>query len=400
MVDLWGGYRNRAEQEPWEADTLVSVASVTKGISSLAVAVQLSRGLLALDERVCKYWPDFAQNGKQDVTIRQLLAHECGLAAVDETCDIELVTDPERLYAALAKQKMHWDTPGDHHGYMGFTLGFYESALVYFTDPQRRTIGQFLHDEVVPKAGCQGEFYLGVPSSVPESRLASFMLVSQLKALKDLDKLPPKLLLNVLFRPSSYTARTLKNPPMVSGFANDRKVRAAEYPASNGHATARALAAMYSAAERAINTQGRENAFGLSEEILSALQEVHPPSRISGMYDQVLHCPTSFNMGFCKPGPQTYFGSDSRAFGHSGCGGHHAHADPSTESSFAYVQLSEQPVFLDDDPRERALRVRAYECIAASREASGLSTVPLDHIRQPSILNEKFLRKNPKFDVH
>lgn len=393
VVDLWGGYKNRPKQEPFEAETLVKIASTTKGIASLAVAMQISRGLLALDERVCTYWPDFAQNGKQDVTVRQLISHECGLGAIDEACTPDLVGDPERLFSVIAKQKMEWDTPGEHHGYMVSSLGFYVSALVYFTDPQKRTIGKFINDEICLKAGCQDGFYLGLPESVSDDRLAVNLPVSVMRLLLDIDKLPLKLARDCVLLPKSYPGRTALNPPADIDW-NDRKNLVAEYAGGNGMSTARALAAIYSAAERAINTQGRENVLGLSSEMLSAMQEMKAPS-----YDQVLHCPTSFSVGFSKPGPISFFGSDSRAFGTSGMGGHHAHADPSTESSFAYLQLNEQPTFLDDDPRERALRVRTYECIAALREASGLSKVPLEDVRRPSILNAKFLRRHPKLNL-
>src|SRR5919199_2140590 len=83
VVDLWGGYRDRARTRPWEEDTLVVVYSTSKGMAATTVAVAHARGLLDYDERVCAYWPEFAANGKETITVRQLLAHEAGLAAVD-----------------------------------------------------------------------------------------------------------------------------------------------------------------------------------------------------------------------------------------------------------------------------------------------------------------------------
>ena len=124
VVDLWGGYSDRPNQTPWEEDTLVNVFSATKGIAGLATALQHSRGLLDLDEKVAKYWPDFAVAGKQDVTVKELVGHACGLAAITEPLTLEILADPERTYAAIAKQKMEWATPGDKHGYMAQTLGW------------------------------------------------------------------------------------------------------------------------------------------------------------------------------------------------------------------------------------------------------------------------------------
>ena len=82
VVDLWGGVRNHETGAPWESDTLVNVFSTTKGVASLTVAVAASRGLLDYDAKVADYWPEFAQNGKEAVTVRQLLAHQAGLAAI------------------------------------------------------------------------------------------------------------------------------------------------------------------------------------------------------------------------------------------------------------------------------------------------------------------------------
>ena len=79
MVDLWGGVRNQATGEPWEEDTMVFVASTTKGLAAMAIALAHSRGLLDYEERVCTYWPEFAQQGKEKVTVRQLLSHQAGL---------------------------------------------------------------------------------------------------------------------------------------------------------------------------------------------------------------------------------------------------------------------------------------------------------------------------------
>jgi CubicO group peptidase (beta-lactamase class C family) len=76
-----GGYRDLERRLPWQEDTLVLVYSATKGLAGMTVAVAHSRGLLDYDERVSTYWPEFAQNGKEDVTVRQLLSHQAGLSA-------------------------------------------------------------------------------------------------------------------------------------------------------------------------------------------------------------------------------------------------------------------------------------------------------------------------------
>ena len=78
VVDLWGGYRDGFTRAPWEQDTIVNVFSTTKGVASLTVALAVSRGLIDYDAKVADYWPEFAQAGKGDITVRQLLGTRPG----------------------------------------------------------------------------------------------------------------------------------------------------------------------------------------------------------------------------------------------------------------------------------------------------------------------------------
>lgn len=97
VVDLWGGSRNRQTGEPWEQDTMVVVHSATKGLAAMTLAIAHSRGWVDYEERVCTYWPEFAQNGKARITVRQLLAHQAGLFAFGEPVDRNTVADLDRL---------------------------------------------------------------------------------------------------------------------------------------------------------------------------------------------------------------------------------------------------------------------------------------------------------------
>src|SRR5215813_14371497 len=101
VVDLWGGIRNKHTGEPWEEDTMVLVYSATKGLAAMTLALAHSRGWLDYDERVCRYWPEFAQHGKERVTVRQLLAHQAGLFALDERVDRSLISNLDRLATVL-----------------------------------------------------------------------------------------------------------------------------------------------------------------------------------------------------------------------------------------------------------------------------------------------------------
>src|SRR5262245_9578272 len=169
VVDLWGGYRNGLTRTPWSPDTLVTMFSTTKGVSSLAVALAHSRGLLDYDEPVATYWPEFASGGKESVTVRQLLSHQAGLAAIDQPLSIADLADLDVVAGALARQVPAW-TPGTRQGYHGISLGWYEGELLRRVDPAGRSLGRFFADEVAGPLGL--EFHIGLPDTVDPDRVA------------------------------------------------------------------------------------------------------------------------------------------------------------------------------------------------------------------------------------
>src|SRR5262245_36526264 len=170
VVDLWGGIRNKVTREPWERDTMVIVYSATKGLAAMTLAAAHSRGWLDYEERVCTYWPEFAQHGKKTITVRQLLAHQAGLFALDEPVERSMVCDLDRLAVVLARQKPAW-TPGTRQAYHAITLGFYESELLRRIDPKHRSLGQFFQDEIATPL--ELDFYIRLPEWIPNSRLAT-----------------------------------------------------------------------------------------------------------------------------------------------------------------------------------------------------------------------------------
>jgi CubicO group peptidase (beta-lactamase class C family) len=113
VVDLWGGIRSKTTGEMWEEGTMVCVFSTAKGMAALTLALAHSRGLLDYEERVCNYWPEFA---KDKITVRQLLAHQAGLFAIDSPVDKSLAMDLDRLVIILSRQKLGWE-PGTWQAY-------------------------------------------------------------------------------------------------------------------------------------------------------------------------------------------------------------------------------------------------------------------------------------------
>ncbi len=357
VVDLWGGWRDPQTRSPWQEDTLVLVFSTTKGMASLAVAVAHSRGLFDYDEKVSTYWPEFGQNGKEDVTVRQLLSHQAGVCAIDEPMDLETLGDPDAVAAAITKQKPAWE-PGQRHGYHGISLGWYESELIRRVDPQHRTVGRYFAEEVA--APLDLEFYIGLPDHVPDERIAVMQgRAYKLRMIFNLTKLPGAFVAGFL-NPRSITARTFANPKVlgIPSKYNTRAMRRIELPASNGIGRVRDIARAYGE----FATGG--TALGISPETLAALT-TPAPAPPGGPFDLVLREDSVFSLGFSKPSPNFDFGSSAKAFGTPGAGGSFGFADPDLGMGFAYA-MNRMDFYLYSDPREAALRNAALACAQAA----------------------------------
>ncbi|HZD44269.1 MAG TPA: serine hydrolase domain-containing protein [Methanomicrobiales archaeon] len=349
VVDLWGGIRTKSTGEPWEEHTLAIVYSATKGMAGLAMALAHSRGLYEYDERVSRYWPEFGQQGKEKITVRQLLSHQAGLFALDERLDRSIVSDPDRLAVVLARQKPAWE-PGTHQAYHGITLGFYESELLRRVDPEHRTLGQFFQEELADPLGL--EFYIRLPEEIPNSRLATMDRFSMVSALFSL---PPSLFLSAM-NPNSNFRRCLLGSELPEEDREHIYARNLEVPAGGGVGTARAMAKAYSV----FATGGKE--VGLREETLQRLMAPPvPPSH--GFRDECLKVEVPFSLGFAKPSPKNPFGHPG-SFGAPGTGGSFGFADPEAQIGYGYIP-NRMGASLED-PREIALRAAMYRSIGAS----------------------------------
>ncbi len=352
IVDLWGGYRDASTKAPWNEDTMVLVFSATKGLSAIAMAVARSRGWLDYDERVATYWPEFAQAGKQDITVRQLLAHQAGLAVIDMRLNVKRLADLDFVAGAIAKQRPLW-TPGMRHGYHGMSLGWYENELIRRVDPQHRSIGQFLREEIAQPLGA--ELYIGLPNSVPEERIARIKAFGLVSVLLQPRGFPRAMVLSLMW-PWSMAFRSLSNPWLNSPATLDTPAyRAIEFPSANGIVTARSLAKAYGA----FATGGE--ALGLTPAVMAELT-APPVAPSGGDRDLILRIDVSYSLGFSKPSRAIRFGTDERSFGAPGVGGSFGFADPTARIGYAYV-LNKMGAYMYDDPREKAVRDALYRCL-------------------------------------
>ncbi len=342
VVDLWGGTRDAASCSPWQEDTMVVVFSLTKGMSAMTLALAHSRGWLDYDAHVVDYWPEFRQNDKQHITVRQLLAHQAGLHAFHEKVDRAVIAEPQRLAEILARETPQWP-PGTRNAYHFLSLGFYEAELLRRIDPAHRSLGQFFHDEIAVPLGL--EFYIGLPQSIPNERLAVLAMPGFVRSILGY---PLPMVMSLLNPWSSTFRASMVNPG--SGVMMDNMlvyVRQLEVPSGGGVGTARAIAKAYGS----FATGGA--ALGLGAQTLADLRA---PARAPalGFFDEVLRTDVKYALGFMKPFAKFSFGRED-AFGAPGAGGSLGYADPAVGIGYGYV-TNRFGLGMAPDPRDVALR--------------------------------------------
>ena len=346
VVDLVGGWRDRKQEQPYDRDVLQVVFSCTKGITSLAVAMCVDRGLLDYDAPVAQYWPEFAQHGKDNATVAQLLSHQVGLFTIDGDLTLEEALNWEHMVDRLAATKPHFPI-GSTHGYQALTFGWLAGELVRRVDG--RSIGAFVQEEIAGPLGV--EFYIGLPDD-QQHRVARLMA-------HPVPKLPPEEALILFERsgPGTNGAQALSlNGAFREGAFNREDVRAAEIAGANGITTALSMATVY-----ANLMQPLSGVRLVSDEVL---QRAATTVTTVGERDVVLISPTTFGMGFMTHGEHSpYAGPGS--FGHNGAGGSFGFAQPSRHLAMAYV-MNTMLITIDGDPRAQRLTEAAVACADAA----------------------------------
>ena len=174
VVDLWGGYLDESASAPWQQDTLVNVYSTTKTMSFLCALVLADRGQLDFDRNVADYWPEFAQNGKEQVKVWHLLNHAAGLSGMDQVMSASEMYDWDKMVSLLAAQAPWWG-PGSASGYHAITQGYLIGEVVRRVTG--KSLGTFFQDEIA--GPLEADFFIGVP---PANFIASVVLFRLVKA--------------------------------------------------------------------------------------------------------------------------------------------------------------------------------------------------------------------------
>ena len=350
VVDLAHG-RDPILDRPFTRDTLMVVASCTKGAVATCVAMLMEADLLDPDEPVATYWPEFAQGGKQDVTVAMLLSHQAGLPYPDPgsgLTGLDQLTGP-RLLAQLERQSPWWP-PGTAFAYHPVTYGALAGELV------RRvtgvTIGAWFADHVARPLGL--DFWIGLPPQL-DSRVAPGVWPAGGGAFETEPREHPD--------PGSYAARRLAaiaemppTEPDAHDAADRRRYFGAEIPAAYGITNARSLARMYAATlgdvdgVRLLSPAARTRATTPRTDGLPALVE-------SGTAGPDIR----FGLGYQLSSPSMP-GLSPASFGHTGAGGRLAIADPDLGLAFGYVCNSMRNIPQGGDPRWRPLLDAVRAC--------------------------------------
>lgn len=334
LVDLWGGSADAEGTRPWTRDTLVNVWSTTKGITAIALAVLVDRGLIDYAAPVARYWPEFAAKGKGAVTVSQLLSHQGGLPGFIEPTSLEAFYDFDTITARLAEQPPMWP-PGTKNSYHAMTYGFLAGELIRRVSGT--SVGRFVASELA--APLEADIFIGLPEK-EEPRVAA-LIGPRIAPEFDPAVMPPEAIAAV------------SNPAMEPTLPNRRDWRAAEIPAGNGHATAHGLARLYAP----IANGGRLDGVTLMQpETVAALCTVQTerPDVMLGI--------TPFWRNGLSGNAQGIYGPNPNAVGHSGWGGSFGCADREAGLSIGYV-MNQMGVDLVGDSRATALCRAIYACL-------------------------------------
>ncbi|MEZ5995781.1 MAG: serine hydrolase domain-containing protein [Hyphomonadaceae bacterium] len=331
VVNLWGGWADRAQTRPWASDTIVPVYSTTKGVSALVIARLFDQGLIEYEAPLASLWPAFGAQGKDQVTIAQTLAHQAGVPGFIDEIDPDLWLDPPACARAIAALRPMWP-PGTTSGYHPLTWGYIVGEIALRA--AERSIGTILREDICAPLGL--DFRIGTPES-EHHRCAEMRKPARGGDFGEIT--PPR-------RAAFFT----KWAAPVRGSTQWRKI---EIPSANGHATALGVARLF----EAYATGGSiANTRILSKHAFDALTK----RRWKGD-DLVLPFNIDWRTGVIGNSNGLY-GPNAEAFGHSGMGGSMGFGDPVAGVSAGYV-MNRQSHHIMGDPRSLKLIEALYSCL-------------------------------------
>ena len=340
VVDIWAGYSTPAKDRIWQDHQLVNAFSVGKGITAVIAAQCVARGEFEYETLVTDVWPEFGTQGKEILTIRDLLGHRAGIPALRERLPRGAMFDWLQMTSALATERPWWE-PGAAHGYHVNTFGFLIGEVI--RRATGTTVGQLIQRDIA--SPLEADVYLGAPSHL-HARMADFEWPGGVPS----EDVPVG-----MDEAQTMQFNTYSNPSGLSGagVVNSAQWREAEMPSTNMHASARGVSRLYTALAAGGT---HENVEVIPREVLDV-----SVSEVSQGDDQVLGRVSRFAHGFQIPIPERGFGPHSVSFGHYGAGGSVGFADPISRVGFGYVMNQMGPRW--QNPRNKALIEALYSCL-------------------------------------
>jgi CubicO group peptidase (beta-lactamase class C family) len=332
VADLWGGWKDMAATAPWERDTIACVWSSSKGIGGVCFAMLVDRGLASYEDKVSHYWPEFAVEGKGNLTIGMLLSHQAGITGFDTPATFEDLFAGETAAQRLAAQAPLWPI-GTASGYSN-VVGIMATAL--FKRIEGRSIKQFVAEEL------RGSFGLDISVGVgPKDRPRVGDMLNE-ERMDALNTVPL----------GNEAQRGLHNPPLTSEVASTPGFQDADIIAMNAFSNARALASMYGL----LLNPGKDGRRLAGPDTVAQASKL----RFDGI-DMVRGIRRPWAAGFLR-NEENSWGPNPEAFGHGGWGGSFGLADPGADVAIGYVmnKMSDQ---MDLNPRRRALIEAVYAAL-------------------------------------
>jgi CubicO group peptidase (beta-lactamase class C family) len=346
VVNLWGGWADAARTQPWRQNTLTTVLSGTKGLSATCVHQLADRGELDLQVPVAHYWPEFAQAGKQDITLAMVMSHRSGVIGPRTRMRWEQVADWDYVCEQLAAAEPWWE-PGTAQGYHMTTFGFITGEV--FRRVTGRTIGQYLRTEIAEPFGA--DVHIGLPLS-EQHRCAERVNKPHARDLLADAKAPGY--------PTSLTEHPKAALSISMGFAPDDELgshdlnlwRELEFPGTNGQVSALGLATFY-------NALAQEKV--LSREHMDLVRVCQ-----GGLETDLVLGPRvadhGWGLGYML-NQRNVNGPNPQIFGHGGLGGSFGFVDLEHRIGYAYVANHFDPTKSNADPRSLVLSNEVYSVL-------------------------------------
>ena len=309
VVDISAGIADVATGQVVRPDTLFPTFSVIKAVTAVALHIQVARGLVDYDAPVARYWPEFAVNGKDRLTVRHVLHHRSGVWQMPESVTPEHLADYDWMCTHIAGLTPMFE-PGTRNGYQSLTFGWMIAEVVRRTDPKNRPFRAFVMDEIIRPLGIV-DLFMGIPPT-EHARVARLI------------DAPPRQL-----PPDAPPFRAI---PLQIGTREDifgrKEVRESCIPGAGGFATARAMARFFA---MLANGGALDGVRILPEDLVKTFSTLRPGS---DDLDDVQGIALRIGAGFWLGGnlqPTNLgrqIGQNPRALGHPGAGGSVAWADP------------------------------------------------------------------------